>query len=375
MLNTIEIEENLEQLVGDVIERRCKLHDFPFRLMEAYSASRNEVAKLRMKHPESLVTADILWPKKMLYRAAGAGAVQSTLANLQASLVGKNGKVPKNTPRFLISTDGDEFLAVDLKTGETPAFDRLDDLPVNYDFLLPMFGVERYQPAPETVADVRAARHMAKFHDAIRDANPDWGDDRVHDLNLFMTRLLFCMFAEDTGIFPDKLFLETLRREAVDIGGSDTKRVVEDIFLALDIADKSSRRERGVRSQRIAADFPYVNGGLFRDHTEVPNFNRRARRLLLEAAGLHWDQIHADIFGSMIQAIVQTDSPFEPAADTTRCLSRRFLKAAPTRFWMVLTSFLSARFSSRSSIRVVVMVRLSSADPDFLSISRIERVT
>jgi hypothetical protein len=307
MLNTIEIEENLEQLAAEVSERICSLHDFPFRLMEAYSASRNEIGKLRMKHPDALVPTDVLWPKKMLYRSADTGQVQATIEGLKSSLVGKNGKVAKSAPRFLISTDGDEFLAVDLKTGETPAFDRLADLPVNYDFLLPMFGVERYQPAPETIADVRAARHMAKFHDAIRDANPDWGDDRVHDLNLFMTRLLFCMFAEDTGIFTDNLFLETMRREAVDIGGSDTKRVIEDIFLALDIADKGTRREKGVRSQRIAADFPYVNGGLFRDHTEVPKFNRRARRLLLEAAGLHWDQIHADIFGSMIQAIVQTD--------------------------------------------------------------------
>lgn len=307
MLNTIEIEENLETLVGDVADGACTLHDFPFRLMEAYSASRNEIAKLRMKHPAGLMAADLVWSKKLLYRPADRGQVQSTIETLKASLIGKNGKVAKSIPRFLMSTDGDEFLSVDLKTGETPAFDRLADLPVNYDFLLPMFGVEQYQPAPETVADVRAARHMAKFHDAIRDANPDWGDDRVHDLNLFMTRLLFCMFAEDTGIFPDKLFLETMRREAVDIGGSDTKRVIEDIFLALDIADKGARREKGVRSQRIAADFPYVNGGLFRDHTDVPNFNRRARRLLLEAAGLHWDQIHADIFGSMIQAIVQTD--------------------------------------------------------------------
>lgn len=307
MLNTIEIEENLETLVGDVADGTCTLHDFPFRLMEAYSASRNEIAKLRMKHPAGLMAADMVWPKKLLYRPADRGQVQSTIEALKASLIGKNGKVPKSVPRFLMSTDGDEFLAVDLKSGETPGFDRFADLPINYDFLLPMFGVERYQPAPETVADVRAARHMAKFHDAIRDANPDWGDDRVHDLNLFMTRLLFCMFAEDTGIFTDNLFLETMRREAVDIGGSDTKRVIEDIFLALDIADKGTRREKGVRSQRIAADFPYVNGGLFRDHTEVPKFNRRARRLLLEAAGLHWDQIHADIFGSMIQAIVQTD--------------------------------------------------------------------
>lgn len=206
-LNTIAVEEALDQLVADVSSGACTLHDFPFRVMEAFDASRNEIAKLRMKHPAGLAASDILWPKKLLFRAADAGQVQNTIEDLKASLIGKKGAASKNAPRFLMSTDGDEFLAVDIKTGETPSFDRLADLAVNYDFLLPMFGVERYKPAPETAADVRAARHMAKFHDAIRDANPTWGADRIHDLNIFMTRLLFCMFAEDTGIFSEKLFV------------------------------------------------------------------------------------------------------------------------------------------------------------------------
>lgn len=306
-MNTIQIEEALDQLVQDVDSGACSLHDFPFRLMEAYDASRNEVNKLRMKHPDSLVAVDIVWPKKMLYRSASAGGVQAVVENLKASLVGKKGAVAKNAPRFIVSTDGDEILAVDRKTGETSGFDRLADLPVNYDFFLPMFGVERYKPAPETTADVRAARHMAKFHDAILDGNPGFGVERIHDLNLFMTRILFCMFAEDTGIFTKKLFVDTLRREAMQVDGADTRRVIEDIFLALDHPSAQARTAAGVQSRRIATDFPYVNGGLFRDRTIVPVFNRRARRLLLEAADLQWDQIHADIFGSMIQAIVQTD--------------------------------------------------------------------
>lgn len=306
-LNTIQIEEALEQLAQDLAAGTCSLHDFPFRLMEAYDASRNEVAKLRMKHPAGLVASDIVWPKKMLFRPADAGGVQSAIEALKATLIGKKGATAKNAPRFLISTDGDEFAAVDMKTGESPGFDSVADLPINYDYLLPMFGVERYKPAPETTADVRAARHMAKFHDAIIDANPDFKLDRIHDLNLFMTRILFCMFAEDTGIFAQKLFVETLRREAMQIDGSDTQRVIEDVFIALDVPREADRAIAGVQSRRIAIDFPYVNGGLFRDRTAVPVFNRRARRLLLEAADLQWDQIHADIFGSMIQAIVQTD--------------------------------------------------------------------
>lgn len=306
-MNTIEVEKSLEQLAQDVAGGACTLHDFPFRLMEAYDASRNEVTKLRMNHPASLVATKVLWPKKMLYCPAAPGDVQNVVEALKASLVGKKGAAAKNAPRFLVSTDGDEFLAVDIKTGETPGFDRLADLSVNYDYLMPMFGVERYKPAAETTADVRAARHMAKFHDAILDANPGFGVDRIHDLNLFMTRILFCMFAQNTGIFEQDLFVETLRREAMEIDGSDTQRVIVDVFFALDIPKGADRTGAGVQSRRIAADFPYVNGGLFRDRTAVPVFSRRSRRLLLEAADLHWDQIHADIFGSMIQAVVHTD--------------------------------------------------------------------
>lgn len=306
-MNTIQIEELLERLVQDVASGSCTLHDFPFRLMEAYEASRNEVAKLRMKHPAGLIASDIVWPKKMLYRPAAVGQVQATVNSLKASLIGKKGTAAKNAPRFVVSTDGDEFLAFDTKTTEGQGFDRLADLPVNYDYLLPMFGVEQYKPAAETTADVRAARHMAKFFDAILDANLGFGVDHMHDLNVFMTRILFCMFAEDTGIFEKKLFVETLRREAQNVDGTDTRRVIEDIFIALNIPKDGNRAGAGVRSRRIASDFEYVNGGLFKDRTIVPDFNRRARRLLLEAADLQWDQIHADIFGSMIQAVVHPD--------------------------------------------------------------------
>lgn len=96
VLNTIQIEEALEQLAQDVASGTCSLHDFPFRLMEAYDASRNEVAKLHMKHPAGLVASDILWPKKMLFRPAEAGGVQDAIEALKASLVGKKGTAAKN---------------------------------------------------------------------------------------------------------------------------------------------------------------------------------------------------------------------------------------------------------------------------------------
>lgn len=107
------------------------------------------------------------------------------------------------------------------------------------------------------------------------------------------------MFAQSTGIFARDLFSKTLN-ECTSIDGSDTQRVLHEIFETLDVEERAGRPEYAKR-------FPYVNGGLFRDRTEVPNFSRIARRILIDSAKLDWSEINPDIFGSMIQAVVKPE--------------------------------------------------------------------
>lgn len=113
---------------------------------------------------------------------------------------------------------------------------------------------------------------------------------------MFLSRLLFCFFAEDTGIFPeDSVFTNTLAQHTDDKGG-DTHSFLEMLFTRLDSKDTTGLPE-------FLAKFPYVNGGLFHDKISSPKFSAKARKILVELGELQWKNINPDIFGSMIQAV------------------------------------------------------------------------
>jgi hypothetical protein len=166
-------------------------------------------------------------------------------------------------------------------------------------FFLPLAGIEPYEGVAENPADVKATGRLAKLYDAILESNPDWiGRDHTHELNLFMTRLLFCFFAEDTSIFEKGLFTSTLLTLTSE-DGTNTASVLDTLFSAM-----NAPNEARTALPEFARRFPYVNGGLFRECTPVPKFSKRARRPLKECGDLNWSEINPDIFGSMIQAVV-----------------------------------------------------------------------
>lgn len=110
--------------------------------------------------------------------------------------------------------------------------------------------------------------------------------EKRHALNQFMMRVLFCLFSEDTGSFKEDLFVQTVS----DYGG-DNGEYIQDLLTQLFEIMNTSKEKRGNISTHISA-FPYVNGGLFADKTEVPKFSKRAKRLLIEAARLDWREIN-----------------------------------------------------------------------------------
>ncbi len=141
---------------------------------------------------------------------------------------------------------------------------------------------------------------MAKLFDDIRRYNDIRDPQTVHALNVFMSRLLFCFFAEDTGLFPeDNLFTNTLKTHTKE-DGSDLGEFIDRAFLAM------STNDPAVLSTlpKLYEVFPYVNGGLFRDRYPIPVLSRRARTLILNCGEYNWREINPDIFGSMIQAVV-----------------------------------------------------------------------
>jgi hypothetical protein len=138
---------------------------------------------------------------------------------------------------------------------------------------------------------------MGKLYDEIRKDNPISTQQEIHELNVFLSRLLFCYFAEDTGIFETKGLFTNAVSSYTQTDGSDVKAFLETLFNIL-----NTQNRKDVPSH--LATFPFVNGGLFRDKIRVPNFSAKSRAKLIEAGEDDWSVINPDIFGSMIQAVV-----------------------------------------------------------------------
>lgn len=208
-------------------------------------------------------------------------------------------KIVKHSPRLYIVSNGVMVVAYDPKENDWYE-NSIELLWKDFEFFTPLAGIEKIQFAEEAEADVKSAELMAKLFDDIRRYNDIRDPQTVHALNVFMSRLLFCFFAEDTGLFPeDNLFTNTLKTHTKE-DGSDLGEFIDRAFLAM------STNDPAVLSTlpKLYEVFPYVNGGLFRDRYPIPVLSRRARTLILNCGEYNWREINPDIFGSMIQAVV-----------------------------------------------------------------------
>jgi len=125
-------------------------------------------------------------------------------------------------------------------------------------------------------------------------------DEQIHSLNVFLTRLLFCYFAEDTDIFGKENLFTNYIKTTTQENGSDVDVHIVVVFDTLNSDDANKAHH--------LKEFPYVNGGLFREKLTIPKFNYKSRKLLIECGGeLNWSQINPDIFGSMIQAVISDE--------------------------------------------------------------------
>jgi hypothetical protein len=293
-LNPTEIEFALRDLVAKPYEAQT----FAFDLIGILNASKMTIGRLRSgatnkaKRP-----GDLLWQSRLFFRQVEPGEDVGDAADAMAA----DPLAAKNKARFIVATDGKLVHIRDTKFDETEIveFGRLDE---KSDFLLPLAGYERRAVVEEHPADIKAAKKLKKLYDAILAANPTWSSGHhMHELNLLMTRLLFCFYAEKTGIFatPD-VFTDALTQHTYQDPGA-VAPLLDRLFRVMNVEEKA--RPAGKAS--VDARFPYVNGSLFGETVEIPTFDLTARRQLLECGDLDWTEINPDIFGSMIQTIAQ----------------------------------------------------------------------
>jgi hypothetical protein len=205
-----------------------------------------------------------------------------------------------NKIRFVIVTDFVDVIAHDLKSNEPPLDCSLASLHDNYSYFLPLAGYEKARGYDENPADVKAAEQMGRLFDLIREKNKPETSDDIHGLNVFLTRLLFCFFAEDTGIFEKNQMTKAID-SVTNSDGSDVSSFLETLFEVLNESDGSPNR---LSKAAHFKDFPYVNGGLFKTKFPIPEFTSKARRILIDCGTMQWEDINPDIFGSMFQSVI-----------------------------------------------------------------------
>lgn len=287
-MQTSKIEEDVKNLVENFSEK-----DFIFDFLLAFGFTKMSIKRHREGN-SNLASKDnqLIIKKKLFYEYSSEDNLYEIIDNLK-----NDSTTYAHKPRFIIVNNAKKLLAIDTKTKETLDVD-LKELYKNLDFFLPWTGKEKYIAHQENPADVKAAEKMARIYDEIVSLNPDLTlKDKNHSLNVFLTRLLFCFFAEDTGIFAENQFSKTIVNHTKE-DGSDLAEVLATLFEALDKKDDEKEDYPS-----YIQEFPYVNGKLFTDKADIPKLNSKVRKLMIECGGQDWKEINPDIFGSMFQAV------------------------------------------------------------------------
>jgi len=205
-----------------------------------------------------------------------------------------SGLKDRDLPRYVLVSDFARFRLYDLEDGTRHEFP-LKELVRNIRVFGFVAGYQSRAFKDQDPANIRAAERMGELHDALKDSGYSG-----HVLEVLLVRLLFCLFAEDTGIFEPRRRFQDFIEQRTASDGSDVGAQLSALFYVLDT-------EEDVRQTTLdeqLAGFPYVNGKLFEESLPPAAFNSQMREQLLDAAGLDWSEISPAIFGALFQSIM-----------------------------------------------------------------------
>lgn len=286
----------IEDRITDIIHHDN--HDeFIYDFLSIYDFPKATITKLRKGTNNLAKESGAVYLKNRLYyhQVVNDGQLMQRFVELKQKVNELNAK-----PRYIMVTDFESVLAEDTKTGDTLDVE-FERLPQKFEFFLAWNGIEKADFDKENPADIRAAERFAKLYDVVIKDNPDVSR---HGLNLFLIRILFCLFAEDTDIFQKNIFTNRIKALTKE-DGLDLDKFFQDLFGVLDV----NKDNRPSDTPSWLDDFPYVNGDLFKEQHESLKFTTLSRKLIIDAGEkLEWDQINPDILGSMIQAVASEDS-------------------------------------------------------------------
>ena len=236
---------------------------------------------------------DLFWPGVLLVEQKSAGRDL-------AKAYGQAGEyfdvlAEKDRPRYILVSDFQNFELHDLDEREETTF-TLADLPAHVEKFGFILGVQRRTFRDQDPVNVKASELVGRLHDALKASGYDG-----HDLEVFLVRTVFCLFADDTGIFePRDIFLDLLETRTRE-DGSDLGGWLARLFQVLN----TPVEQRQAKLDEDLARFPYVNGNLFAVRLTIPDFDAEMRAVLLDACRFDWTAISPAIFGALFQSVLE----------------------------------------------------------------------
>ena len=234
---------------------------------------------------------DLLWKANILVEMKSRGQ-DLEKAFRQAKEYTQN--LPQNElPKLILICDFENFHLYDLETDEINRF-KLKDLVQNVNYFGFLLGYQKRIYKEQDPVNIQAAERMGKLHDSLEDIGYTG-----HALEVYLVRLLFCLFAEDTSIFNKQQFQDYIERRTSE-DGSDLAAKLNELFFVLNTPE--DKRLKNLDEQ--LAEFPYVNGKLFEEMLPPAAFSSKMRQALINCCYLDWSKISPAIFGSMFQSVM-----------------------------------------------------------------------
>jgi len=299
-LTQAEIRNNAVAFVHewkDESRERAESQTFWNEFLEIFGVKRRRVAvfeKAVKKTNQNTGAIDLFWRGVLLAEHKSRGQ-NLDKATSQAFEYLEN-LADTELPKVVIISDFAKFRLFDLETKEEIEF-QLEELPDKIHLFGFISGYQKREYKDQDPVNIAVAEKVGELHDALLESGYSG-----HKLEVFLVRLVYCLFADDTGIFPKdgfRFFLE----EQTEENGADLGEKLHKLFQILDTPETS----RQTTLDEDLQAFPYVNGDLFKERQDLPFFNRKMRQILLEACSFDWSKVSPAIFGSLFQSVMDAE--------------------------------------------------------------------
>ena len=279
----------------DASYEKGETHSFYNDFFEVFGVRRRNVAryeehvsKLNDKHG----FIDLFWPGVLIVEQKSSGR---DLESAYEQAGDYFDALPEHEkPRYILVSDFQHFALSDLDEQETGSFE-LKDLPAHVESFGFIMGVQRKTFRDQDPVNIAAAELVGKLHDALNSVGY-----REENLERFLVRIVFCLFADDTGIFDTRdIFSEFIETRTSD-DGSNLGALLTELFQVLNTPES---KRISTRDEDLL-QFPYINGELFDGPLHIPAFDASMRRLLLDACNFDWSNISPAIFGALFQSVM-----------------------------------------------------------------------